>query len=336
MAHYDIFREQLAVKYPAYGHALWEPNPGRLYSPVEVGDVGYVREGKFHRLFNALLPADHPSHRNFGVPEYHEPLTPNPSEHIDVGTLKPNHYCSHGVTVVDAEPDVRAFKPEDLPQVSYICNKRQCGAALFLPVQAQRQDTVARGDFGRWIIKHIDRWFAFTRRLGLGIGQMEDIILVTGCHRTRSWANVAFLESQQDSQVSFEVDVAGVDGPDTNINWKFSPERIRGAVLNWGPDGKNLPEDQCVFIRGFRVTRTLKIFPKHLIAAGGSSSDPDEDNSEPDLELMSIPKMTEDPLHLLLGHVAEGASDCDMILVHDDDLTRVNEICESNVNRHLY
>jgi len=110
MAHYDIFREHLAVKYPAYGHALWEPNPGRLYSPVEVGDVGYVREGKFHRLFNALLPADHPSHRNFGVPEYHEPLTPNPSEHIDVGTFKPNHYCSHGVTVVDAEPDVRAFK----------------------------------------------------------------------------------------------------------------------------------------------------------------------------------------------------------------------------------
>lgn len=109
---------------------------------------------------------------------------------------------------------------------------------LFLPVQAQRQDTVARGDFGRWIIKHIDRWFAFTRRLGLGIGQMEDIILVTGYHRTSSWANVAFLESQQDSQVSFEVDVAGVDGPDTSINWKFSPERIRGAVLNWGPDGK--------------------------------------------------------------------------------------------------
>ncbi|KAI0295930.1 hypothetical protein BC826DRAFT_1006275 [Russula brevipes] len=55
MAHYDIFREQLVVKYPAYGHALWEPNPGRLYSPLEVGDVGYVREGKFHRLFfNAL------------------------------------------------------------------------------------------------------------------------------------------------------------------------------------------------------------------------------------------------------------------------------------------
>ena len=108
MAHYDVFREQLAIKYPAYGHALWEPSPGRLYSPVEVGDVGYVREGKFHRLFNALLAADHPSHRTFGVPEHHVSLVPNPSEHIDNGTLKPSHHCSHGITVTTAEPDFHA------------------------------------------------------------------------------------------------------------------------------------------------------------------------------------------------------------------------------------
>jgi len=108
MAHYDIFREQLAIKHPAYGHALWEPNPGRLYSPVEVGDVGYVREGKFHRLFNALLAADHPSHCTFGVPEYHVPLIPNPSEHIDIGTLKPSHCYSHGISVTPAEPDFHA------------------------------------------------------------------------------------------------------------------------------------------------------------------------------------------------------------------------------------
>jgi len=31
------------------------------------------------------------------------------------------------------------------------------------------------------MLKHIDRWFAFARRLGLGIEQMEEIILVTGC-----------------------------------------------------------------------------------------------------------------------------------------------------------
>jgi hypothetical protein len=108
----------------------------------------------------------------------------------------------------------------------------------FLPVPAQRQDTIARGDFGQWIIKHIEIWLAFTRRLGLGIEKMEDIILVTGFHRTRSWANVAFLESQTDAQVSFGVEVADADGPGISIKWRTSPGRVRGAVLSWGPDGK--------------------------------------------------------------------------------------------------
>ena len=108
MAHYDIFRGHLATKYPAYGHALWEPSPPRLNSPVEIGDVGFIREGRFHRLFNALLSADHPSH-TFGVPEYHEPLIPKLSDHVIRGILSPSHYYSAGIDVAAAEVDVRAF-----------------------------------------------------------------------------------------------------------------------------------------------------------------------------------------------------------------------------------
>ncbi len=99
MAHDDIFRQQLAFKFPAYGHALWEPSPGELYSTVEVGDVGFIREGKFHRLFNALLPENHPSHRRFGVPEHHRPLQVNISPHIDTGSLSPNNFRSVDVKV---------------------------------------------------------------------------------------------------------------------------------------------------------------------------------------------------------------------------------------------
>lgn len=106
---------------------------------------------------------------------------------------------------------------------------------LSLPVEAHREDTVARGDFGRWIVKHINSWFAFARRLGLGIEQMEEIVLVTGCHRTRSWTNVAFLENPVDVQISFGVEV--VDGPDPSLKWHHSPNRIQGAMLDWGPDG---------------------------------------------------------------------------------------------------
>jgi len=97
MAHYDIFRQQLAIKCPAYGYALWGPNPGEHYPTVQVGDVGFIRRGKFHRLFNALLPAEHPSHQRFGVPEHHEPLKVGISSHIDTDVLSPNNFRSADV-----------------------------------------------------------------------------------------------------------------------------------------------------------------------------------------------------------------------------------------------
>jgi len=108
MTHYDIFRGHLASKFPAYGHALWEPSPSILCEPVEVGDVGLIRGGRFHRLFSALLSADHPSHKS-GVPEYHEPLIPKSSDHIIYGTLSPSHYYSNGVDMAATEPGVQVF-----------------------------------------------------------------------------------------------------------------------------------------------------------------------------------------------------------------------------------
>ena len=105
---------------------------------------------------------------------------------------------------------------------------------LSLPVEARRYNTLALGDFSRWIVKHIDNCFAFARGLQLGIEQMEDIILVTGCDRTRSWTNIAFLGDQSVARVSFEVKV---EGPDTSIDFQWPPEVAREAIVHQGPDG---------------------------------------------------------------------------------------------------
>jgi len=45
---------------------------------------------------------------------------------------------------------------QDLTQVSFSCTKRCGGAVLSLPVDTRRQDTHARGAFGKLIIQHID------------------------------------------------------------------------------------------------------------------------------------------------------------------------------------
>ena len=104
---------------------------------------------------------------------------------------------------------------------------------LSLPFPAQREDTVARGDFGRWIVRHINLWFAFAENLGLGINRMQDIILVTGRHCARSWVNIAFSEGQRDTEVSFAVRASGTSS--VNIERRL----VRGdVVLKIGPSGE--------------------------------------------------------------------------------------------------
>lgn len=127
------------------------------------------------------------------------------------------------------------IRPDDGPRVTVTCPGRRGGMVL-LPFPAQREDTIARGDFGRWIVRHIDIWFAFAQSLGLGISRMQDIILVTGRHCARSWVNVAFSESQRDAEVSFGVRVSGTSSV------YIERRSVRGdVVLKVGPTGEVWP-----------------------------------------------------------------------------------------------
>jgi hypothetical protein len=105
VADFEIFREQLAINHHAYGHALWEPRPWQPDRPVEVGDVGFIRSGRFHSLFNALRPAEGQSR----VPEDYEQLVPEFSDHITESPLSSNHYCSAGINV-EPESEYHSFR----------------------------------------------------------------------------------------------------------------------------------------------------------------------------------------------------------------------------------
>ena len=61
---------------------------------------------------------------------------------------------------------------------------------------------------------------------------MEDIVLVTGCHRARSWVISTFSESQADAQVSFGTNFLGGSGVD--LEWRDA----RGGDLKIGPSGR--------------------------------------------------------------------------------------------------
>ena len=93
---------------------------------------------------------------------------------------------------------------------------------------------------------------------------MEDIVLVTGCHLARSWANIAFLGSREEEQVSFGVRVSGV----SNVEWRFPPEEVQGVASNLGPSG------QVRFCEKFLISSTVTELTLGLIFESESTRGP--------------------------------------------------------------
>ena len=124
-----------------------------------------------------------------------------------------------------------SIRPDDDAQATVSCSGTQ-GALLSLPFPAACEDTVAQGDFGKWLVKNIDCCMRVAEALGLGVNRMEEIILVTGRHLARSWINVVFSESRVGAQLSFVVRVSG----DSGVH--LEERSATGGDLKLGPGGE--------------------------------------------------------------------------------------------------
>ena len=70
---FNIYQEQLTSLY--HGLALWKPDPVQgIYDQVSIGDVGYISEGGFIRMFNVTLPQDNSLNRRLGAPAPYESI----------------------------------------------------------------------------------------------------------------------------------------------------------------------------------------------------------------------------------------------------------------------
>jgi hypothetical protein len=94
MADYNIFREQMGIRFPTYGHALWDSRPEEPGKHVKMGDVGFIRGGKFHRLFNALSPEGEQ------LPSGFQQLVPKSPHRVSETYLNRGRYCSNGIRLL--------------------------------------------------------------------------------------------------------------------------------------------------------------------------------------------------------------------------------------------
>jgi len=96
---WNVYREQLSSLY--HGHALWEPDPVHvLYDKVSIGDVGYMKNGFFYRMFNVTREWGDDSNQKFGTrkPENYEPMKEADFKDIKESRLPKGDYYSPNVS----------------------------------------------------------------------------------------------------------------------------------------------------------------------------------------------------------------------------------------------
>jgi hypothetical protein len=92
-----VYQDQLTTL--SQGIALWNPNPLKeIYDKVSIGDVGYIHEGSFIRMFNVMLPWNHESNRTLGEPEPYESLDCGPFANTRILPVNRVIHCSRYVS----------------------------------------------------------------------------------------------------------------------------------------------------------------------------------------------------------------------------------------------
>ncbi|KAF8474356.1 hypothetical protein DFH94DRAFT_761713 [Russula ochroleuca] len=283
LAPFNVYRDQLATL--SHGLALWNPNPPKeFYDNVSIGDVGYLHEGTFIRMFNVMLPWDDPSNGKLGVPDPYEPLDCGRfANTMERNFDRVDHYSRY----VSAETNssyTQAMNPDDAEGVTYKFRNR--GALLSLPNGGRRKDVIRTKAFEDYIRDHVVSWYTWAQNNKLGVERMEDLILVSSCMLVTSWAAATFVENTMEARISL------ASRPFNNGAATFVWTNNQGPVVyhNSQFDPLNPPRtpDQCVFIKGFRAKRTFFRI-RHLRAAAGPRPDDPDNRRDDDIQVTRVP-----------------------------------------------
>ncbi|KAI9063866.1 hypothetical protein FKP32DRAFT_1592106 [Trametes sanguinea] len=268
------------------GYPLWEPEPSEG-GEVLIGDIGYILDGGFYRLFNATLPREHPVNQRCRVPDDYEPFVyPEALLHRRPRALEPKPLCSKHVTAYSLEGslDVGLGNPGVSGGVRFKFSEDQ-GAVLVLKSPGNRETLHPCRDLVQYIVQNHPAWYSFaTDVCRLDVAE-SDIIFVAGFIKTAEWALAAATQRARECELTF----GGNVGPLTSATFSISSRREAAMSVEHrtGPhrmdsesraSDDEVVSDQCVFLHYYKFKRRKILSPKVIRAAGGPARSP---SSEP-------------------------------------------------------
>ncbi|KAF8474361.1 hypothetical protein DFH94DRAFT_673102, partial [Russula ochroleuca] len=246
----NVYQEQLSSQY--LGIALWNPNPvKRLYDcgHISIGDVGYLCDGDFIRMFNVTLPWNDPSNTKLGKPEEYKTLEQGHFVNVRDIELGEVEYFSSHVSTEESAGNVYATTPEDR------------GALLSLPHGGLRTDVIRTKVFEEYVRDNADSWYTWAQNHKLGVERMEDLILVTGCTLVTSWAAAVFdNHTTPEDATSISLHAQKFESGGAEFFWRNRHGNIdyhNSHFNSLANDKQYLPRNQCVFIRVCRAKYTV-------------------------------------------------------------------------------
>ncbi|KAF9786291.1 hypothetical protein BJ322DRAFT_779696 [Thelephora terrestris] len=273
---WQIYEEQMECL--CYGHALWEPAPTSEYTRISIGDVGFVRQGRFHLLFSAGLPLGE-RERGEDVPSTFEQLIVGKlqtTQPRDPGCVAASTSREVGASDDVTEPILQSLEPGANSSFELTGNR---GAALATRYPTYNEDSQVDSAFKKYTIRHYKSWVKFARDKEYGENLRP--VLVSGFEMTKDFAIMAYSNNRASvqSDEAFPTPMFGSASASNSWTWrtpcrphvKHGPQQCRPPSPSQSRAAESPPNEfnQCVFVRYYTMRFEFGLFPRVIRAGAG-------------------------------------------------------------------
>ncbi|KAK7019395.1 hypothetical protein VNI00_018084 [Paramarasmius palmivorus] len=249
------------------GYPLWCPEPmsglPQEYTDVgvQIGDVGILHHDmSFDFLFNITYPADHPVNLQFGVPVDFVPIAKERLQIMETAKYRkkdthldgPRHILS-SKRIPEEELDPRHQRAYE-----FLTHVTGSGAMLMLPDGSTRYILMNQAIFRQYACENAQKWFEYAegcRGREFSPKVHPSLYLVTGCEKSTAWGVASFYNRQ--SARKLVILPFAADKPRRAFSWGYDGQ----ADSKCYPDAEDMDFggesrlNQCVFLRGFKVSK---------------------------------------------------------------------------------